>query len=181
MILDAAAADWVDLRLEFDYSSELAPRVRCLHGGAPLLTANGDDWLPAAQPASRRMNRVGFGGNGLVDDFSGHYFAKPAVVAELEIPVIGAASGDALAFGTAAGGAEVFSVTVGNPVAGVYYTAFTTTDLANGPWVAASDSVLAGSAPTLTLDILTDDAPARFVRIVASYPETYRAGDEKAF
>ena len=179
--LDVARLDWVDLRVEFDYSSELAPRVRCLHDGVPLLTANGDDWLPAAQSASRRMNQMCFSGDGLVDDFSGHYLAKPAVIAELEIPVIGTADGDALAFGTAVGGAEVFSVTVGNPVAGVYYTAFTTTDLANGPWVAASDSVLAGSAPTLTLDILTDDAPARFVRIVASYPESYHEGDERAF
>jgi hypothetical protein len=55
------------------------------------------------------------------------------------------------------------------------------TDLRETTWVAATDSVKAELDGAMVLDVNTANKDTQFVRIVVSYPEQYKAGDEKTF
>jgi hypothetical protein len=55
------------------------------------------------------------------------------------------------------------------------------TDLRETTWVAATDSVKAELDGAMVLDVNTANKDTQFVRIVVSYPESYKAGDEKTF
>ena len=159
---------WLDYVVEFDYSSESAPRVRYTIGSAT------SDWI-ATSAATRNVRRVRFNG-GVVSDFAAGYYSltgeEPIVLEKPEF----ASDGTALAFGGAAGSeGATFSLTIGNPVKGAYYTVFTATTL-EGPFTAEKASVLCDTTAatyTLTVDA---DAPSKFAKIVIS-TAPFAAGD----
>ena len=98
-----------------------------------------------------------------------------AVTKEIEVPEF-VTDGSALGFSGAAGTTgATFSMTIANPVEGVYYTVFTSTTL-DGTFTAEANSTqFAGGTATCTLTVKAD-TPAKFAKIVVS--ETpYKAGD----
>ena len=149
---------WLDYVLEFDYSSESAPRVRYTIGSAT------SDWI-AITAATRNVQMLGFR-DGTFSDFAAGYCSitgdEPIVLEKPEFVT----DGSALAFGGAAG-SETFSLTISNPVKGAYYTVFTSTTL-EGTFTAEKASVLCDSSAatyTLTVDA---DTPTKFAKIVIS-------------
>ena len=134
------------------------------------------DWSGGPWPAAgagNRVSRVRFSRSGAFGSFRGAYYSfQPGGDTPIEIvaPEF-TTDGSALAFGSRSGtgGAAVttFSMTIGNPVKGAYYTVFTATTL-EGPFTAEKASVLCdttASTYTLTVDA---DTPSKFAKIVIS-------------
>ena len=130
------------------------------------------DWSGGPWPVSddaNRVSRVRFSRSGAFGSVQGAYYSlqpgdEPIV---LERPQF-TTDGSALAFGGAAGSeGSTFSMTIGNPVKGAYYTVFTATSL-NGTFTAEKASVLCDtSAATYTLTV-DANTPAKFAKIVIS-------------
>ena len=156
---------WVEYAMEIDQTSVSAPRIRFLIDGVALV-AGGVSWLPLGTVPDHVSN-ISFKGFGGVGGFHGHF--KSAIVAEIEVPVIGggAGGGNGLAFGTdPTTGRTTFSATVTNPMAGIWYTAYTSTNLTE---TFRAEFSLRALATDEALDLIVDaSVPTKFVKVVAS-------------
>lgn len=176
---------WHDYQVEFDYSSDAAPQAQLFINGELYRDAEtGNIWLPISADKSS-VTKLGFAGKGAVGNFSGFYYDTAIEDEEeddivLVIPEIGSSTGSGLGF-AGAGDSQTFSITITNPVKGAYYTPFVVTDLREITWVAATDSIKAELDGAMVLDVNTANKDTQFVKIVVSYPESYKAGDEKTF
>jgi hypothetical protein len=177
---------WYDYQVEFDYSSDAAPQAQLFIDGVLYKDAEtGNIWQPISADKSS-VTKLGFAGKGAIGNFSGFYYDTVVEDEEddivLEIPQIGSASGTGSGLDFIGNGDnQVFSITIANTVKGAYYTPFVVTDLRETTWVAATDSVKAELDGAMVLDVNTANKDTQFVRIVVSYPESYKAGDEKTF
>lgn len=154
------AGDWVDFAVELDLNSSAAPRIQYRIGGT------GEDKYLALAASPECVRSISFRGAGGVECFLGSTRSK--TIAGFPVPEIGDGTGDGgLGFSTdQATGSRTFSVTVANPVAGAWYTAFTTEDLAK-PFKA--ECVVQASAGGETIPLGVDATPDRkFVKIVVS-------------
>lgn len=177
--------DWCDYSIEFDYSSVDAPQAQVFINDILYpVAATGDIWIPLGT-SKRNVSKVGFIGTGSVGNFSGSYYDTVVEDDEgddivLVVPEIGSSTGSGLEF-NGSGADQVFSITISNPVPGAYYTPFYVNELGEEIWRAAIDSVQAAIDGMLVLDIDSSQDDTMFVKIVVSYPESYKAGDEKTF
>lgn len=164
------SGQWVDYAVEIDLNSSAAPRVQYRVDGEALADGSGAAWLPLGA-APERVSAVAFRGMGRIGSFSGDTRAK--IVTKYPIPVIGGggesggAAGGGLAFGADdATGSRTFSATVTNPVAGAYYTAFTSTEL-DGTFRAECIVQAKDGDEVIPLGV-DATAPSKFVVIVVS-------------
>lgn len=175
---------WYNYRFELDYSSAEAPRAQIfIDDNLYIQKDTGALWISLAT-SKRNVTRLGFAGTGSIGNVAGYYYDVLADEEEEEIvlvvPEIGSSSGSGLEFKDV-GDTQVFSITIKNPVPGAYYTPFVVNDLRETTWVAAIDSVKAEVDGMLVLDVDSSTESSQFVKIVVSYPEQYKAGDEKTF
>ena len=164
------SGQWVDYAVEIDLNSSAAPRVQYRIDGEALADGSGVAWLPLGA-APERVSVVAFRGMGCIGSFSGDTRAK--IVTKYPIPVIGGggesggAAGGGLAFGAdGATGSRTFSATVTNPVAGAYYTAFTSTEL-DGTFRAECIVQAKDGDEVIPLGV-DATAPSKFVIIVSA-------------
>ena len=162
------SGQWVDYEIEIDLNSSAAPRVQFRIDGA-ILTSDGAEWLPLGTVPDR-VSSVAYRGTGAIGNFAGDTRVK--TIAEFPVPVIGGGgsegeTGGGLAFGTdSQTGLRTFSATVSNPVAGAYYTAFTTTSL-QLPFTAECCVQAKQGDEVIPLEV-DASVPAKFVKIVVS-------------
>ena len=160
----ATAEEGADVawKAEFDFSSAAKPRVRYTVAGVA------DDWHPLA--AAERLERVEYVGAGAFGSFQGSY----AVLGAVELPdrVTFAADGTGLALNPAAG---TLTLVIADAVEGVYYTVFSADSL-QGTYTAVAGSAAAASNGRLTFENIAMDAPAKFLKVVAS-DTPFAAGD----
>ena len=166
-----AAAPGTPWKIELDFSSDDAPRVRYSLGGA-VLTADGAEWLPLAGSVDS-IRRVVFAGPGARADFRGVQRALVSDPVEVPEPVFRAAdAGGALVFPDAA----TFSVMLVGTDEGFWYTAFAA-DALSDPFLSEAPSVRGtGGALTLSVDADASRHPSRFVRIAVSRDPCEAAG-----
>ena len=166
-----AAAPGTPWKIELDFSSDDAPRVRYSLGGA-VLTADGAEWLPLAGSVDS-IRRVVFAGGGMLADFRGVQRALVSDPVEVPEPVFrGADTGGALAFPDAA----TFSIALVGTDAGFWYTAFAA-DALSDPFLSEAPSVRGtGGALTLSVDADASRHASRFVRIAVSRDPCEAAG-----
>lgn len=145
--------EWVDYRLEFDYSSASAPRVRYTVKGVT------GEWLAIAA-ADLKVNGLAFAG-GVFSDFKAEcmVISGPDPI-ELVKPEF-TTDGSALSLTD-----TTFSMTIANPVKGAYYTVFTSTSL-TGTFTAEKSVPFDSDAATFALEI-DADTPTKFAKIVIS-------------
>ena len=168
---------WVKYELECDYSAPAAPRAQFRLDGIPLVH-DGESWI-ALNGAKISLSKIGYMGTGGIGTM--HGTADATVVAEFPIPVLGDAPGGeggsngGLSFGTnQSTGSKTFTATVVNPVAGAWYIAFTTTDLAE-PFKA--ECIVQAQDGDEVIPLGVDATPAsKFVKVVVS-PTPFAAGD----
>ena len=159
-----AASSWVEWKVEFDYSSESAPRVRMTVG------AETSDWLALAM-SGRQIAGIGFAG-GTFGDFRARVLKMPGggEVIELVTPEFakdGGGAGLAVRESEDGSAKQVFALNIANPVKGAYYTVFTTTDLTQ-PFFSEGKSVQwLDDGGALTLDVPAD-GPSKFATVVIS-------------
>lgn len=163
---------WTDYEMEIDLNSPAAPRVQYRLGGEPLVAATcPDGWLPMGT-APQTVSSVSYSGNGGVANFCGNVRSK--VVATLPVPIIGGGAGgsggsggNGLSFGTdSTTGSATFTATVSNPVAGAWYTAFTSETL-DGTFTA--ECVVQAQSGDEVIPLEVDATPAtKFVKVVVS-------------
>ena len=168
---------WVKYELECDYSAPAVPRAQFRLDGIPLVH-EGQSWI-ALSGAKISLSKIGYMGTGGIGTM--HGTADATVVAEFPIPVLGDAPGGeggsngGLSFGTnQSTGSKTFTATVVNPVAGAWYIAFTTTDLAE-PFKA--ECIVQAQYGDEVIPLGVDATPAsKFVKVVVS-PTPFAAGD----
>ena len=163
------------LRVEFDYSSQSAPRVRVWEHGTDSYTelkdAYGNSWF-ACSGSKKFLASLAFGGDGTIGDFAGYCENGPREIGTIEVPSF--VGPDGVTRGGVGmkdvGGNAVFAVTIANAQKGAYYTAFTCTTLSSSAadWVAEKTSSPAPLDGLLELDVEASDAPSKFVKIVAT-------------
>lgn len=148
-----AQGAWVDWMAEFDFSSAEAPQVRYTVAGLS------GEWLSLG--GGTQISAVGYQGIGSIGSFRGLY-----AITEEPIEIIAPAlvvDGTALEFPTSV----TFSVTIGNAIPGIWYTAFTSETL-DGEYLAevsVQATVADGGILALPIDATP---PSKFVKLVAS-------------
>jgi beta-glucanase (GH16 family) len=170
------------LRVEFDYSSQSAPRVRVWEHGTDSYTelkdADGNSWF-ACSGSKNFLTSLAFGGDGTIGDFAGYCENGPREIGTIEVPSF--VGPDGVTRGGVGmkdvGGNAVFAVTIANAQKGAYYTAFTCMTLSSSAadWVAEKTSSPAPLDGLLELDVEASDAPSKFVKIIAT-PVSIGAG-----
>ena len=176
--LDSGA--WTDYEIEIDLNSSAAPRAQYRLGGEPLVAATCPDGWLALESAPQSISSISYRGTGGVAGFSGETRAK--VIATLPVPVIGGGGesgvggNGGLAFGTdTVTGSATFTATVSNPVAGAWYTAFTSETLDLGAFRA--ECVVQAKDGDEVIPLGVDATPStKFVKIVVS-PTPFAVGD----
>lgn len=155
-----AAGKWIDYAMAFDYSSESAPRIRYTVGSVS------SDWL-ALDGTACDVRKMLFR-NGSVGNFKAVCTAVGGgEVIELVRPEF-VTGGTALGVSGLAGAAgATFSMTIANPVAGAYYTVFTSETL-DGTFRAESDSIRFDAGTTTYTLTVKADTPSKFARVVIS-------------
>ncbi len=162
---------WVDYAIEIDLNSPAAPRIQYRLNGAALVAESCNDGYISLHESPRSISTVSYRGNGAFTNFSGDFRAK--VLSSFPLPVIGGdvsgssgASGG-LVFGkNPVTGSSTFTATVSNPLAGAWYTAFTTTDLQE-PFVAECTVRAQSGDSSIPLEV--DATPkSKFIKIVVS-------------
>ena len=180
---EVAADTEKSYRVEFDYGSENAPRLRVWEPGATdyteLKDADGTSWFALTANTFKCFTSLSFSGDGTIGDFIGTSETGPREVVTIEIPSFTDADGKVkggVSLRTV-GGKEVFSVTIANGKKGAHYTAFVANTLSadQQDWTAVAASVSPDADGLLTLDIIRDDSPAKFAKIVAT-PTEVKAG-----
>ena len=173
IVFDAPAGgidggSWVDYAIEIDLNSPAAPRMQYRLGGEPLVADSCRDGYISLLSAPESISSVSYRGNGAFANFFGNVRAK--VLSSFPLPVIGGgASGTSggLVFGkNPLTGSSTFTATVSNPVAGAWYTAFTTTDLKE-PFVA--ECMVQAQSGDSSIPLEVDATPkSKFIKIVVS-------------
>ena len=171
---------WTDYEIEIDLNSSAAPRAQYRLGGEPLVAATCPDGWLALESAPQSISSISYRGTGGVAGFSGKTRAK--VIATLPVPVIGGGGesgvggNDGLAFGMdTVTGSATFTATVSNPVAGAWYTAFTSETLDLGAFRA--ECVVQAKDGDEVIPLGVDATPStKFVKIVVS-PTPFAVGD----
>lgn len=163
------AGELVPYRIDFRFMTDGAPSIRYTAG-----SGWDSGWCPANDASARNISHVRFANSGEIGSFEGVYLSlQGGETIELVQPEL-LTDGTALSFGTD-DATETFSMTIGNPVRGAYYTVYTAETL-TGPFTAEKDSVLCdGTTPTFTLTV-DASAPTKFAKIAISH-EPRQKGD----
>ena len=139
---------WTTLRIEYDFTSALAPRARYSLDGTSLSTDFGAVWIPLSA-GFHKISSVGFNGLGCIGDFSGMHrerFVEPV----LEPPATSREGGGLSLAGE--GVSRKFRIGVDNAVLGGYYVAFVSSTL-DGTFVAEFDGVRASEDGAIVLEV----------------------------
>lgn len=164
------ADDWADLKVEFDFASAQAPRVRYSLDGHVLQTVSGESWL--AIPDVRRLTAIAFRGEAAKGSFSGARYtfrhSHP-----IRIPDCSPTHGGGLSVNDS-DGVRRFSMTVGNASQGGFYAAFTASSLTD-EFIAEDDAIQCAADGQLTLTVDATGASSKFA-VIAISPTPIPAG-----
>ena len=168
---EIADGAWIDYEVKFDFAN----------GEGPQMSYTVGDWTSerlAYGSQTKSISQFFFVNPKEIGCFMGVYYTLKGEggveITDADAPVF-VVDGEA-AFGLSPSeggeaGSRTFSITIGNPVKGAYYTVFTTTSLAGDvPFTAERDSTpfspeSAAETLVLTFDA---DAPAKFAKVVVS-------------
>ena len=168
---EIADGAWIDYEVKFDFAN----------GEGPQMSYTVGDWTSerlAYGSQTKSISQFFFVNPKEIGCFMGVYYTLKGEggveITDADAPVF-VVDGEA-AFGLSPSeggeaGSRTFSITIGNPVKGAYYTVFTTTSLAGDvPFTAERDSTpfspeSAEGTLVLTFDA---DAPAKFAKVVVS-------------
>ena len=168
---EIADGAWIDYEVKFDFAN----------GEGPQMSYTVGDWTSerlAYGSQTKSISQFFFVNPKEIGCFMGVYYTLKGEggveITDADAPVF-VVDGEA-AFGLSPSeggeaGSRTFSITIGNPVKGAYYTVFTTTSLAGDvPFTAERDSTPFSPESAAETLVLTFDAnvPAKFAKVVVS-------------
>ena len=167
---------WADYQADFVFPADGGAAKVTYRLNGKTLDLDGETAVGLAAEALS-MNGVAFVGTAAAGDFKGQYWLKVSPIIPLkpaDAPIVAA---DGLVVDSASG---KFSITVENPVNGLYYAVFTAEKLTDefvAEVVTEPYAPSMGADGKLTLEVLMDESkPSKFAR-VAVLNEPVKAGD----